>query len=234
MIYNIKKGLPMNDNDLVLAPVAAEAPTSGDLPPPVFPRRAGETPRAFSAFLAYFQQGQTRSLSAVADQLGEGLGTVKNWSSQHDWAGRLQAFHSGLLSAQARDHAARQLRPAADWQRRLDELREQEWESSQKLSIAAQCFLETLGEDDLRRMTLAQASRALKISSAIARSALAGLELPASPEAELSLLQRQLLAGVERVYGQPPLSSASSIQQPATSNQQPVTRNQNIGKPCKN
>ena len=190
--------------------------------PPGFPRRPGETPRAFSAFLAFFGLGHARSLQAVADKLGENLGTVKNWSSKYDWAERLQTFNSGLLQTQARDQAACQRQEAADWNRRLHAFREQEWEAAQKLIAAAQCFLETFGEDDVRRMTLAQVSRALKVSSTIARAALVGVELPASSEPDLSPLQQQLLAGVTRVYG-PPSPSSTRGASPKPQNLDPAT-----------
>jgi len=199
----------MTVNHLESTQVAVPPPAGGN-PPPVpnlFTRHTGETPRAFSAFSAFFQLGQTRSLQAVADRLGENPGTVRNWSAKFDWPGRLQAYSSGLLEAGARAQATLQLRQAADWNRRLDLFREQEWDAAQKLIVAAQCFLESFGDDDLRRMTLAQVSRALKISSAIARSAIAGAELPAAPDLE-SPLQQQLLDAVKRLYG--PDSSASS------------------------
>lgn len=154
--------------------------------------------------MTFFQLGHSRSLQAAADQLGDSLSTVKRWSSLHDWSGRIQAFNSGLLQQQALDQAARQRQHAAAWSARLDRFREQEWEAAQKLIIAAQCFLETFGEEDLHKMTLAQVSRALQVSSAIGRSALAGAELPASADPVLSPAQQQLLDAVKRVYGQAP------------------------------
>lgn len=184
----------------------APAPAAPDF----FPRRPAETPRAFAAFLAYFQLGPARSLPAVADKLGENPGTVKNWSSKFDWADRLQDYHSGILQAQARDQAALQLQQAADWNRRLEQFREQEWEVAQQLLAAARCFLETFGDDDLRRMSLSQVSRAMKIASGIARSAMAGADLPVAAGSELSPLQQQLLAGVARVFGPPPAPSSQT------------------------
>jgi hypothetical protein len=59
----------------------------------------------------------------------------------------------------------------------------------------------------LRRMTLTQVARALKVSSNMARSALTGAELPAAAVSGLSPLQQQLLAGVSRVYGDTPPAS---------------------------
>src|SRR4051812_30098307 len=80
-----------------------------------FPRCPGETPRAFNAFMTWFQLGHARSLQAVADKLGEGLPTLKNWSSKYDWSERLQAFNSGLLQQTVQAQTEQQRRRAADW-----------------------------------------------------------------------------------------------------------------------
>ena len=219
-----------NDSLPGVPPAASLAPTpdpiqvSGLIPhpstlnsQPTFPRCPGETPRAFSAFMAWFQLGHARSLATVADKLGESQGTLKNWSSKHGWAERLQTYQAGLLQEQARHHAACHLQQAADWNRRLVALREQEWDAALKLNAVAQCFLETCGEDEVRRMTLAQVSRALKISSAVARSAITGAELPPSAETELSPLQQQLLAGLNRIYGAPAPAASSHVPDPQPS-----------------
>lgn len=208
----------MNSSEISVSapPDAGSASVPSDSPIPIpqsaipnpesFPRRPGETPRAFSAFTTYFQLGHARSLQSVADKLGENLGTVKNWSAKYDWSDRLQAYHAGILQEHAQDQALLHRQQLADWNRRLSQFREQEWEAAQKLIVAAHCFLESFGEDDLRRMTLSQAARALKVSSAMARSALTGSEFPADVASELSPIQQQLLAGVSRVYGDSPQS----------------------------
>jgi hypothetical protein len=64
--------------------------------------------------------------------------------------------------------------------------------------------LDAFGDDELRRMTLAQVSRALRIASTLARSALVGAELPASSGPQTTPLQQQLLNAVKCLYGQPP------------------------------
>ena len=184
-------------------------PTPTPSPPPIFPRAPGETPRAFTAFMTFFQLGSSRSLQAVADKLGEGLPTVKNWSSKYDWSDRLQAFNSGLLQQQAQAETALHLRHAADWAQRLDRFREQDWDAAQKLLAAAQCFLESFGEQDLSRMTLAQVSHALEISSAIGRFALAGARLPEPSDPVVSPVQQNLLDALKRVYS-PPTSQSES------------------------
>jgi hypothetical protein len=60
-----------------------------------FPRFPGETPRAFSAFVAFLQFGHNRSLPAVAKYLGEKHPTIKYWSAKYHWSERINAFNSG-------------------------------------------------------------------------------------------------------------------------------------------
>ncbi len=193
-----------------LATVAADSTPSPSTSPqpagsaPAFPRLPGETPRACSAFTAFLQLGQLRSHQALADQLGEPLGTIKNWASRYQWTERLRQFNSGLLQAHAQAEADRQAKQAADWAARLSRFREQEWDAAQKLLLAAQCFLESFGEEDLRKMTLAQVSRAVSISSQIARAAMVGAELPPPAAPGGSPIQQQLLEALDRAYHQPP------------------------------
>ncbi len=151
--------------------------------------------------MAYFGLGHARSLQAVCDQLEEGLSTVKIWSARHRWQQRIQTCNSGLLEQHARSQAALEKKRAADWAERLGALREQEWDAAQKLLSAAQCFLESFGDDALSKMTLAQVSRAVSISSRIGRSALVGVELPPSPEQALAPIQIEFMQALERAYG---------------------------------
>ena len=193
-------------------PSAASSAPADAAASPGFAPAPGETPRAFSAFLTYFHLGHARALQTVADQLDEGLPTVKKWSSRFRWAERVNRFHAGLLQSSAAGAVDGQRRLAADWADRLQCFREQEWDAAQKLIAAARCFLESYGEDDLHKMTLAQVSRALKISSQVGRLALAGAELPAASDPGLSPVQQQFLNAVHRLYAQPagPLSSPPS------------------------
>lgn len=170
-------------------------------PRPQFPRLPGETPRAFGAFRVFFTLGHGRSLAAAAEQLGEKLGTVKTWSAKFHWSQRIQSFDSGLLEQQAVAEAAVRRQHAADWARRTQEYREQEWEAAQKLLGAAQCFLESFGEREVERMTLAQVARALHIASRIARQALSGGLTDEGPA--LAPLQAELAAALNKAYALP-------------------------------
>lgn len=192
------------------SPVASEGtsiPRLSSLDPrPTFPRHPGETPRAFGAFLAWFQLGQGRSLAAVAEVLGEKPDTVKSWSSRYRWSERLQVFQSGLLQAQLEAQAALQREHAADWARRTREFREHEWAAGQKLLAAVLCFLDSFGDREVEKMTLAQVSRALQISSRISWQALRGDPAPEEPAP--ASLQDELAAALKKAYGQPALPVA--------------------------
>jgi hypothetical protein len=186
----------------------------------VFQRLPGETPRAFGAFMTWFQLGHARSHQAVADKLAEGLPTVKNWASKYDWSERLIAFNAGLFHQQAADLAEQHRKQAADWAARLSRFREQEWDAAQKLLSAAQCFLETFGDDALQKMTLSQVSRALRISSDIGRLALAGAELPQSSDPVMSPIQQQMLDALRRLSTGH--QSSSSSPDPRQSSNPPI------------
>lgn len=202
-------------NPQLVPPPSNPQPSSLN-PQSTFPRSPGETPRAFSAFLAFFQLGHGRSLQAVADHLGEKHDTVKAWSSKYHWSERIQSFHSGLLQQQAEAEAAARRQQAADWSRRTSEYREQEWATSQKLLTAVQCFLESFGDREVEKMTLAQVSRALQVSSRIARQALSGANGPEEPT--LAPLQMELAASLKRAYTLPPAPPAN----PGTNGMNPV------------
>jgi len=158
--------------------------------------------------MAFFQFGQQRSLQAVADLLGESPGTVRNWSGKYRWNDRIQSFNAGLLQQQAKAELASRQEQAADWARRTAEQREQEWAAAQKLRSAAQCFLESFGDREVSNMTLAQVSRALAISSRLARLALSGATGPEEPV--LAPLQLELAAALKRAYALPPPADPSS------------------------
>ncbi|MEI8291539.1 MAG: hypothetical protein WCH99_18875, partial [Verrucomicrobiota bacterium] len=188
-------------SNMGVAAVPPALAAEGSPSPAVFPRAPGETPRAFGAFLAFFQLGSSRSLPAVAEVLGENPATVKNWSSKYRWSERLLAYQSGLLQARVAAQAGLAQSSAADWARRGSEFREVEWAAGQKLLGAVLCFLENFGDREVEKMSLAQVSRALQISTRVSRSALSGELLP--DESAPSALESALAAALQKAYGQP-------------------------------
>lgn len=198
------------------APPPAPAATEALPPPPPqagprephFPRCPGETPRAFSAFTTYFQLGRDRSLQGVADRLGEKIDTVKSWSSKYGWRDRIQSFHSGLLEQQAQAQAAACREQAAEWGRRAAECRELQFAAAHKLFTGALCYLENLGETEVGRMSLSQASHAVQVASRISSQAVAGGMAPETP-ARLTL-PAELMVALQKAYGQPSTLPANS------------------------
>jgi hypothetical protein len=184
-------------------PAPSSAADSSVAPPAQrLPALPGETPRAYSAFSTFVDLGHDRTLQMVADQLGEEVFTIKKWSSKYQWTSRVQNLHAGLLSEQVQNRADILRQSDEEWASRLEHLRQQEWEVAQKLLGAARCFLESFGEDDLTRMTLAHVSRALNLSSTIARRAVLGVDPPdAMADPELPRVPTEALNSIRRVYG---------------------------------
>jgi hypothetical protein len=214
-------GLDVRSSAFDVHPACASLNPELPPPQPSFHPSAGETPRAFSAFVAFFDLGHDRSLPALADRLGEKLDSLKRWSSRFRWNARIQEFNSALLQQHAAAETATRSQEAADWARRAALNREQQWEAAQKLSGAVRCFLESFGDRELEKMTLGQVSRALQISSQLARQALSGETT--SETTPLAPIQLEITAALKKAYanplpdpGTPASSPASSLSQNPT------------------
>lgn len=205
-------------------PAATETlppPFQGAAREPLFPRCPGETPRAFNAFSTFFQLGRDRSLQGVADRLGEKIDTVKDWSSKYGWRDRIQSFHSGLLEQQAQAEADACKEQAAAWGRRAAECRELQFVAAQRLFAGALCYLESLGDSEVARMSISQASHAVQVASRVSSQAVAGGMVPEAP-ARVTL-PAELLVAIQKAYGQSPaLPSHSAVPRPDSPQTQPT------------
>jgi hypothetical protein len=180
---------------------------------PTFPRFPGETPRAFSAFAAFFELGHSRSLPAVADLLGENHDTVRRWSSKFRWSARIHSANSNLLQQHANAQAAAHAEQTADWARRAAEYREREWEASQKVLGAIHCFLDDFSDQHVEKMSLSQVSRALQVTSTIARSNLSNSF--ASDEPAMAPIQTELTAALKKAYAAVPQPLSNDVKSSA-------------------
>lgn len=174
-----------------------QSPVGGQ---PAFPRSPGESPRAYSAFITFFQLGHSRSLQAVSDKLDENISTIKKWSSKFSWSDRIQSFNAGVLQQHAEAEATAQRERAAEWSARMADLRQQEWTAGQKLLSVVQFYLESCGDEHLDKMNLSQVARALTISSDISRQAI-GADPTEKAEPAMSPIQIQLTDALKRVLG---------------------------------
>jgi hypothetical protein len=179
-----------------------------------FKRFPGESPRAYSAFMTFFQLGHARTLPAVAEKLDEGIDTIRKWSSKFDWSDRIQSFNAGILQQHAEAEAIALREQAAEWSARMNVLRREEWAAAQKLLTTVHCFLETCSEEQMQKMTLSQVARALNIGSNISRLAITGAGLPEITEPTMSPIQLALTEALKRAYG----DTATTTTNPNTTN----------------
>jgi hypothetical protein len=207
-IEDLASCIPLTDSQPPLVTCHSSLDTSS------FPLSPGETPRAYNAFITFYQLGHGRSLPALAEKLGEPLQTLKNWSSKFDWSDRVHFLNSGALKKQIEvENEARQ-KAAADWSKRNAEYREQEYDASQTLLNVVRCCLANFGDRDLEKMRLSELSRALQIASKLNRSA---LESPTTDDARSSLapLQAELLAAMRKMPAPRPAPQPPSAQSTA-------------------
>lgn len=61
-------------------------------------QRKGETPKAYTAFMAYVALGPKRSLRKLSEAEGYNLRQLERWSSQHDWQTRSGAHDVAELT----------------------------------------------------------------------------------------------------------------------------------------
>jgi hypothetical protein len=79
-------------------------------------RRDSDTPKAYAALLDYAAMGPARSLDTLCERYRSGadpapptrrLTSLKDWSRQHDWQQRVQAYDDALALEASDRHTAR-------------------------------------------------------------------------------------------------------------------------------
>lgn len=68
-------------------------------------RREDESTPAFEAFRTYLNQGASRTVRGVAQELDKSSTIVGQWSSRHSWVERARAYDSYLITAETDGHA---------------------------------------------------------------------------------------------------------------------------------
>src|SRR5205085_12094500 len=96
--------------------------------PLAFEQQPNESHKAFAAFSLYLSLGPQRSLEEVGRKLGKSKVLMERWSSKFDWLARVQAHagHMAVVEREATEALARA--SAAQWGKRQQEVREEEWE----------------------------------------------------------------------------------------------------------
>jgi hypothetical protein len=145
-------------------------PPAPNLPPAFSPAR-GESDRAFEAFRAYLELGPKRRFAAVGRKVGASLRTVQRWANDFDWRGRIKthAARGAELSVQSENALKREeLLDAAARAKAFDD---RQFALAQTILDVAERYLQRVADEDLERLSLTEACRALDFASRIARHA---------------------------------------------------------------
>ena len=101
-----------------------------------FEQQEKESDKAFAAFALYLSMGSQRSLAMVGQKLGKSVGLIERWSKRSNWPGRVQshAQHLALVEREATEALTRG--KAAEWLKRQEEHRDEEWALRGELIVA--------------------------------------------------------------------------------------------------
>ncbi len=167
----------------------------------VFEQQPKESDKAFAAFAIYLSMGPERSLVLVGRKLGKSVGLMERWSKRRDWPGRVAAHSAHLAIVEREATEALTRGKAAQWVKRQEEHRDEEWALRGELIAAGRKVLKRFTEQD-RGATLGDVARALELASKLGRLA-AGM---ATDKTELTgedggPIRVELAAALSKVYG---------------------------------
>lgn len=171
--------------------------------PKPWERQPGETMLAFQAFSEYLRLGATRSAPEVAANLGKGLLALRKWQERHGWVERATQWDAFLVEQEQAAAVLFTKERALTWAKRQEELREAEWEVSQKLLEKARELL----RDPKVRWSGGDIARIAEVAQKLGRLG-AGMETERRVQ-ELTgdgggpvKLEVNFEADLKRVYGQ--------------------------------
>jgi hypothetical protein len=180
--------------------------------PNAFEQQSNESAKAFAAFSIYLNLGAGRSLAATAKQLGKSTTLIERWSARFDWPARVQAHaaHLALVEREATELTARS--KAADWLKRQEEHRDEEWKLRGELVAASREALKRFYERG-KGATLGDIARALDLASKLGRLA-SGL---ATDKTELTgedggPIRIELSAALNKIYGEPARATVTDVE----------------------
>ena len=159
-----------NPNGLVAqpTPTVCADPQPPSAAAPGFSPVAGESDRAFEAFRAYLELGSRRRYAAVARKIGVSLRTVKRWAADFAWPGRIKIHSASCANQSARTEAAVQCEEILDAAARARAFRDRQFVLAEAILDVAERYLERVGDEDLERLSLPDACRALDFATRLA------------------------------------------------------------------
>jgi hypothetical protein len=148
-------------------------------------RQPGESGRAFAAFVAYRDTGDSRSYTGVAQTLHKSRTLVARWGTRWRWQNRLSAWERNL-----------------EYERQVAHRKAVIEMNERHLTIAQQCQqkilgkLRSIGEQEINNLSVGDLAKLLAISVAVERSAL-GL----SPSTKLTPVEQDAFMAIPRPEG---------------------------------
>lgn len=168
-----------------------------------FEQQPRESSKAFAAFSLYLSLGPQRSLAAVGQKLGKSTVVIERWSSKFEWVSRVQAHaaHMAVVEREATEALTRA--KAAEWGKRQEELKEEEWEMHSEAIRAGREALKRFYEKG-KGATLGDIARMLELASTLGRLA-TGM---ATNKTEITgedggPVRVEVTLALEKIYGEP-------------------------------
>lgn len=134
-----------------------------------FEQQPGESLKAFSAFKAYLDLGDRRSLVALAEKLQKSRSLLERWSSKYGWPSRVLAYYAHLAEQERAAATAVVQAHAADWAARQQEHKEEEWRLRCELVELAREAIRRWKADPRRCGSLEGMARLLDLASRLGR-----------------------------------------------------------------
>ena len=167
-----------------------------------FEQQPGESDKAFAAFALYLSLGPERSTASVGKALGKSEGLMERWSARWRWTERVAAHASHLATVEREATEALTRGKSAQWLKRQEEHRDEEWAIRGELIAAGREALKRFYERG-KGATLGDVARMLELASRLGRLA-SGM---ATDKTELTgedggPLRVELSAALAKVYGE--------------------------------
>ena len=170
--------------------------------PLTFEQQPRESNKAFAAFSLYLNIGAERSTAAVGKQLGKSQGLIERWAAKFDWRSRVAAHaaHLALVEREAIEVTARG--KAAEWAKRQETHREDEWQMCQELMTMAREAIARWKKAEHRCGSLEGISRVIDLASKLGRvSSELGLDGERRAGDALPGLRVEVTVALDQIYG---------------------------------
>ena len=181
-----------------------------------FEQQPKESTKAFTAFSIYLSMGDGRSTRVVAQRLSRSDQLIRRWSSRWDWTERVRAYAAHLAAVERQACEALALANAAQWLKRQQEIRENDWASHERAVAAAERCMKAVMERDNAHVTLSDIARLLEVASKLGRLA-CGLPTDHAMVTgqDGGPIRFELLAAMDKVYGPAVVDVQSEMVKPA-------------------